>query len=127
MALSTNQNQLRKHGRCILRWRERLFHSLPERSALLWERVNLAAADYAEARLHRNYLRIRFEDLCAQPLETTVRILNFLEAPIDPEPIARAEIRSPETLGRWRTCSTKLISDIQRVAQTALGRFEYLA
>jgi len=127
MALSKNQNQLRKHGRCILRWRERLFHSLPERSALLWERVNLVAADYAEARLHHNYLRVRFEDLCAKPLEGTVRILNFLETPIDPEPIARTEIAPPKTLGRWRTCSPKLISEIERLAQAALRRFEYLA
>jgi hypothetical protein len=126
MALSRNQNQLRKHGCAVLRWRERLFHSLPERSALLWERVNLAAADYAEARLHHNYLRVRFEDLCVKPLETTVRILNFLDAPIDPAPIARAEIVPPKTLGRWRTCSAKLISDIERVAQAALRRFEYL-
>ena len=127
MALSKNQNQLRKHGRAVLRWRERLFYSVPARSALLWERVNLAAADYAEARLHHNYLQVRFEDLCAKPLEVTVRILNFLETPVDPEPIARTEIAPPKTLGRWRTCSPKLISEIERLAQAALRRFEYLA
>ena len=126
MALSKNQNQLRKHGRAVLHWRERLFHSVPERSALLWEKVNLCAADYAEMRLHDDYLRVRFEDLCVKPLETTVRILNFLDAPIDPEPIARTEIVPPKTLGRWRTCSAKLISDIEQVAQAALRRFEYL-
>src|SRR5204862_950153 len=86
MALSQNQNQIRKHGPAVLRWRERLFRSQPERSVLLWERVNSQAADYGESSVRENYLRVRFEDLCAKPLETTVQILNFLEAMIDPEP-----------------------------------------
>ncbi len=126
MALSPNQNQLRKHGRAALRWRERLFRSIPERSALLWEKINLRAADYAEARLRENYLRVRFEDLCAEPLETTVRIVNFLEAPIDPAPIAQTEITAPKTLGRWRDCSPRIISRLETLAATSLRRFGYL-
>ena len=126
MALSPNQNQLRKHGRAALRWRERLFRSIPERSALLWEKINLRAADYAEARLRGNYLLVRFEDLCAEPLETTARIVNFLEAPIDPAPIAQTEITAPKTLGRWRDCSPRIVSRLETLAAASLRRFGYL-
>src|SRR6266705_5289509 len=105
MALSPNQNQLRKHGRAVLRWGERLFHSISERSALLWEKVNLRAADYGKTRLRESYLRVRFEDLCAKPLQTTAQILNFLEAAVDPEPIIWTKMPPPRSLGRWKTCS----------------------
>jgi Sulfotransferase family len=126
MALSSNQNQVRKHGRAVLRYHERLFRSLPERSALLWDRVNLRAADYAESKLHENYLCVRFEDLCAKPLETVAHILNFLELAIDPEPIARAEIVPPRTLGRWRNGSPKVISRVEMLAKASLQKFRYL-
>jgi Sulfotransferase family len=126
MAFSKNQNQLRKHGGAVLSWREHLFYSLPVRSALLWDQVNLRAADYADVNLHQNYLRVRFEDLCAKPFEKTAEILNFLEAPIDPEPIARAEISPPASLGRWRKYSPRIISKIEALAATSLRRFGYL-
>ncbi len=56
MALSSNQNQLRKHGGAILTWNERFFRSKPERSLLLWARVNLHAAEFGESNLRENYL-----------------------------------------------------------------------
>src|SRR5437660_9438286 len=126
MALSQNQNQLRKHGRAVLGWRERLFRSTPERSVLLWEKVNSQAADYGKTSLRESYLRVRFEDLCAKPLDTTAQILNFLEAAVDPEPITRAEITPPRSLGRWKTCSPAIISKLEATAATSLHRFGYL-
>ncbi len=126
MALSSNQNQLRKHAAAVLTWRERLFHSTAERSILLWGKINLAAADFGESRMAENYLRVRFEDLCGAPLETVTRIVNFLEAPIDPEPIARTEITPPKSLGRWRDCSPRILAKLERTGATALRRFGYL-
>ena len=126
MALSQNQNQIRKHGPAVLSWGERLFRSVPERSVLLWEKVNSHAADYGETSLRQNYLRVRFEDLCAKPLETTVQILNFLEATIDPEPVARAEITPPGSLGRWQAASSQIVSKLEATAATSLRRFGYL-
>lgn len=125
MALSSNQNQLRKHGHAVLSLRERLFHSTAERSILLWQKINLLAADFGESRMPENYLRVRFEDLCAAPVETVTRILNFLEAPIDPEPIARAEITPPKSLGRWRECSPRVIAKLERAGVAGLRRFGY--
>jgi hypothetical protein len=126
MALSPNQNQLRKHGNAVLSLRERFFHSTAERSMLLWDRVNIAAADFGEVQLRENYLRVRFEDLCNEPLATTTRILNFLEAQVDPEPIARAEIAPPESLARWRNCSPRIISKLEHAGAAGLRRFSYL-
>jgi len=110
----------------VLSWGERLFGSIPERSVLLWEKVNSQAADYGATSLRQNYLRVRFEDLCAKPLETTAQILNFLEAAVDPEPITRAEITPPRSLGRWKTCSPAIISKLEATAATSLHRFGYL-
>jgi sulfotransferase family protein len=126
MALSRNQNQIRKHGPAVLSWAERLFGSVPERSVLMWERVNSHAADYGASILRENYLRVRFEDLCAKPLETTARILGFLESTIDPEPIARAEITPPGSLGRWQTCPPQIVSKLEAAAASSLRRFGYL-
>ena len=126
MALSLNQNQLRKHGAAVLSVRERLFHSTAERSILLWQKINLRAVDFGESRMPENYLLVRFEDLCRAPLETVIGILNFLKTSIDPEPIARKEITPPKTLGRWRECSRRTISKLQAAGTAGLRRFGYL-
>lgn len=125
MALSRNQNQLRKHGEAVLSFSERLFRSTAERSILLWDRVNLAAADFGESHMRGNYLRVRFEDLCSEPLETTARIINFLGATIAPGPIAISEITPPKSLGRWRDCSPRVISKLERAGGNALRRLGY--
>ena len=126
MALSPNQNQLRKHGAAVLTFAERLFRSTSERSMLLWEKVNLGAADFGESRMRENYLRVRFEDLCAAPLETTAQIVNFLEVAIDPGPIANSEIIPPKTLGRWRERKPRNIAKLERSGGPALREFGYL-
>ena len=125
MALSSNQNQLRKHGAAVLSWRERLLNSTAERSILLWQKVNLRAADFGEFQMPQNYLCVRFEDLCREPIETVTRIANFLEAKIDIETIARNEITPPQTLGRWRDRSPRLIAKLERAGAEGLRRFGY--
>jgi hypothetical protein len=127
MALSRNQNQLNKHGAAVLGWSERLFRSKPERSLLLWERVNLHAAELGESKLHQDYLRVRFEDLCEKPVETTADVIKFLGARIDPEAIARAEIAPPSTLQRWRTYPPDLIAKLEQLGGKSLRKFGYLA
>ena len=126
MAFSKNQNQLRKHGRAVLRWRERWFHSEPVRSVLLWSHVNLGAAEFGETRLAENYLAVRFEDLCSSPVETTARIMRFLQADLDAKAIAHAEISPPSSIGRWQKQPAALVSRLERAAAVALRRFGYL-
>lgn len=127
MVLSPNQNQLRKHGVAVLPWRDRWFRSTPERGLILWETVNLRAAELGESDLRENYLLVRFEDLCGKPVETTAHIMNFLGARVDPEPVARAEISPPSTLQRWRSYPTPLIAKLDELGRNSLRKFGYLA
>ena len=127
MVLSPNQNQSRKHAAAVLNWSERVFRPAPERAMLLWERANLHAAEFGESNLRDNYLRVRFEDLCARPIETTAQIMNFLGARVDPEPIARSEISPPATLQRWQKYPPRLIEKLERLGAASLRKFEYLA
>lgn len=124
MAFSDNQQQLKKHGSAIFRdgrpsWRR------PIRSIALWNRVNLQAADLGERELGSRYLRVRFEDLCAEPGGTVGRIFDFFELKGDAEAIARAEVRPPETLGRWQEEGKRLIAELEREGGAALARFGY--
>jgi hypothetical protein len=126
MAVSKNQNQLHKHGAQVLSWRERYFKSEPLRSILLWAKVNLRAAEFGDTNLRENYLAVRFEDLCGAPVETTTRILRFLNVDLEAEPIARTEIAVPSSIGRWRKQPSRFISKMTAAARPALEKFGYL-
>lgn len=124
MAFSENQQQLKKHGAAVLdadlRWRRR-----PLRSVALWARVNGGAADYGERELGDRYLRVRFEDLCAQPGPTARRILDFFGLDGDAEAIGNAEVRPPKTLARWKTKGSRTVRTLERFGEPALSRFGY--
>src|SRR3954466_5289378 len=91
--------QLRKHGEAQL---PDAGESQALRSIALWSDVNLRAADYGEDELGDRYLRLRFEDLCAEPAAGVDRILRFFGLEGDIERIAAEEVRHPGTFGRWR-------------------------
>lgn len=127
MALSANQNQLEKHGRYVLgRYGELpLFLG----SMVLWARVNRAAAVYGERYLGQGYLRVRFEDLCSEPVRSVGEMLRFLDgAPASLERLqaAVAEVEVPSTIGRWRTRSAAEVFALGQVGAKALRRFGYL-
>lgn len=124
MAFSDNQQQLKKHGDTVLGRGSRF--KRPLRSMTLWSLVNTSAADYGEQRMGSRYLRVRFEDLCAEPVETVTRIYGFFGLEGDIE-AAAAEVRPPDTLGRWRSARPKTLAEIQEVGAAALERFGYLA
>ncbi len=124
MALSENQNQLVKHGSVVLggarvSWRR------PVRSIALWSRANCAAADYCERELGDAYLRVRFEDLCAEPAATIAAILGLFGLEGDAERMADA-VRPPATLGRWQKKSRRLVEQLEQVGGEGLRRFGYL-
>lgn len=124
MAFSDNQKQLEKHGKAVFAdrwpsWRR------PIRSIGLWNRVNLAAARFGEQVLGDQYLRVRFEDLCTEPAATVGRILDFLQLEGDAAEIAGAEVRPPESLGRWRHEGKRLVGALERNAQDGLQKFGY--
>ncbi len=125
MAFSDNKNQVRKHGDALL---GELAADLPEpvRAAALWNKINLAAADYGEQQLGDCYLRVSFEQLCERPEETIARIFAFLDVP-DPSRAAAvaAEVTPSTSIGRWRHQEPMLIQQIESVAHEGLKRFGY--
>lgn len=125
MAFSQNQNQLRKHGRTLLSWRERLA-SRPVRSITLWSRINQIAADYGESIMKEQYFQIRFEDLCASPVPITEQIFNFVGLTGDVKQIASDEVKPPQTSGRWRLKDEKIIRKLHQAGELELLRFGYL-
>lgn len=127
MAFSANQNQLRKHGPAVLR-QELQDAPQPVRSALLWARINCEAASYGEARMPDRYLRVRFENLCSDPVSTITEILCFLGVEnTRPDDQMLREVAPPESIGRWRKMADPSIMDsIYSVASGALQHFGYL-
>lgn len=121
MAFSDNQVQLRKHGAAVLGAAE----PTPLRSIELWSGVNLRAADYGERELGACYMRVRFEDLCADPHAVTAAVLGFFGLDGDAERIAREEVSPPQTLGRWQDEDEATIAGLEAAAGEALRRFGY--
>jgi hypothetical protein len=119
MALSSNQVQLRKHGDAVLG-----AGAEPEalRSIALWRAINLRAAETGE-RMGDRYLRLRFEDLCAEPERRVAEVLRFFGLEGDAERIAAEEVQAPPSLGRWR--DSDLRAALTERAADALARFGY--
>jgi Sulfotransferase family len=124
MAFSENQQQLKKHGDTVLSGDDAKGKQ-PLRSIRLWSKVNTTAADFGEQHMPGRYLRIRFEDLCAQPAETVARIYEFFGLEGDVEQAA-AEVRPPDSLGRWQKQRRKTVDQLHELASPALERFGYL-
>jgi hypothetical protein len=125
MALSPTQVQFTKFGRAILTNRE-VRMPRPWSSILVWDRANSAAADYGEQCLADRYLRVRYEDVCAEPVELTKRILRFLELDGDAEAIAGTEVSPPSSIGRWQGMEWLDRHTIELLAGRTLERFGYL-
>lgn len=123
MAYSRNQRQLAMFGNTLL-GPEVEFDS-PAASIALWSEANLTAARYGEEELGDRYLRIRFEDLCADPEPVIARMLAFLELEGDPAELV-SEVQAPTTLGRWQKEDPAVVAELERIAQPALQRFGYL-
>ncbi len=124
MAFSENQQQLKKHSSAVLTPEEN-DQATPLRSIVLWSRANTWAADFGERQMSGRYLRLRFEDLCAEPVETVARIYRFFGIDGDGEQAA-TEVRAPKSLGRWRRGRRKTVGKLHELGRPALERFGYL-
>jgi GT2 family glycosyltransferase len=122
MALSENQTQLRKHGDAVLGPSD---EPVELRSISLWREVNTGAADFGERELGDCYVRLRFEDLCAEPAGRVAEVLRFFGLEGDAERIAAEEVRVPAGLGRWREADPETVRALEQRAGDALRRFGY--
>jgi hypothetical protein len=125
MAFSTNQNQLNQYGDLMVP-SELAGWPRPVRSIALWSRINRWAADYGESRMRGQYLRVRFEDLCAEPVAQVRRVFDFLGLEGDPAAAARSELAPPESIGRWRGEDPEILGALHEHGGAALRRFGYL-
>jgi hypothetical protein len=97
---------------------------------LLWSRANLAAAAYGERYLGRQYLRVRFEDLCRHPAERIAQIFEFVgTGPDSADRLANAatEVDLPKTIGRWRSARAFVRYPLHCLAANGLARLGYTA
>jgi hypothetical protein len=127
MATSENQNQPRKHYEAL--FGEALDETDPGGSIQLWAAANLAIAQWGEKHLESHYLRIRFEDLCADPIKRVGAILNFAgfeAAAADMiRDIATEFVTPPASLGRWRKLDAPVADMLTRRGLDALQHFDY--
>jgi Sulfotransferase family len=125
MAFSSIRAPLRNHGPAVLEPAEQsLPHAL--RAIVLWERVNVRAADYGEQRLGSRYLRVRFEDLCRDPVAGIRRILDFFGLPAMAEDLTQF-VETPVSMGRFRAENPRLVARLEDAGGAALARFGYAA
>ena len=124
MAFSKNQNQLNWHGRAVL-GDDLEKAKTPTRSIALWNRVNLAAADYGERHARAALPPRAFRRPLCRAARNGRSIFEFLGLEGDVEEAA-AEVRPPKTLGRWQKRRPKVIEELTETARPALDRFGYL-
>jgi hypothetical protein len=127
MAYSRNQNQVRAHGRKLLGRADRELPR-PLTSVIFWARVNLGAANYGTRFLGANYLRLRYEDVCADPGRAAVELVDFLGCPVSREKmreIAAEVVHASASIGRWKEQSPAEIAELERVGGDALRAFGY--
>ena len=120
MAASANQNQLEQHGRAAL-GKEYDGLSLAVRSALLWKKVNEAAANYGRSMPGRYFL-LRYEDVCADPARTMAPVAASLGLSIPTggwrEPVV-------PTAHRWAGLDPATLGELKSRVRDALERFGY--
>lgn len=95
------------------------------KAAMLWDVPNRLAADFGQQRFGDRYLRLSFEQVCAEPDEAAARLSSFVGG----EPIESGRLRSivdpPASLGRWRQAEPALLAEVEAAAVGGLRRFGY--
>ena len=98
---------------------------LPLQLAHFWAYLNQNVATEASAALGSRYLRIRLEDLCADPQAGVQQIVEWLGATeVDLASIASL-VRAPDSLGRWRETEPKMAAEIEAATRPTLRALGY--
>jgi hypothetical protein len=123
MALSGNQNQLRKHYSYY--FGKPLSDSLPVYSIELWQGVNIDAAHWAKAILQENYYRLKFEDLCTDPQNSISGLAKFLDGNWNVDTLAKL-VQTPDTVGRYLQLENAQRMKLERAGAEGLKYFGYV-
>lgn len=123
MALSDNQNQLNKHFAHLF---GRPYGADSEvESIRLWSRANCDVARWAARSLGPRYVRLRLEDLCAEPVRALGRLFYGLGMTADLHDVASC-VQAPPSLGRWREQPPGRIARIAEGGAEGLRAFGYV-
>jgi hypothetical protein len=128
MAFSKNQFQLDQvGGRYLIDLNHRLKDApRPVRSIALWSSININVSNYGAERLKDGYLSVRLEDLCADPTPTIRKIFSFLGVNDHRLTEAKAEVKTPYSLGRWKGIDPALLDKLHAEGEGGLKKFGYL-
>jgi len=124
MAFSRNTTQVDLYGDLIVPPTD-VWQSSAEKSMRFWAHSNLQTKQFAEATLAECYLRIRFEDLCADPETEIRRLFEWLDAGDEKAEAARDIVKAPNSIGRWRAANKSLVEKITTIGAAALDEFGY--
>jgi hypothetical protein len=98
-----------------------------EQMVLFWGRSNEAASEYGTRVMGGRYLRIRWEDLCRDPLTLTDAVYRFAGCTAgDVAEISRI-VRTPASMGRWQTFPESLRGAVEQRGRQWLQQFGYYA
>jgi len=88
-----------------------------------WIAATRRAVELGEGRLGDRFLFMRYDDLCRSPAEELGRLLQFAGVAQDDALVARLAtgVRSPDSLGRWRTHGRGAFTPAQRAAVESFG------
>lgn len=124
MAFASNTRQSDMYSDVVVPHRE-VGQNSAEKLMRFWAYSNLQAKDFAERTLLKRYFRIRLEDLCADPENEVRGLFNWLGAGDGRIEAARAIVKQPKSIGRWRTETESLLERITVIGAEALDAFGY--
>jgi hypothetical protein len=97
-----------------------------EKMILFWGRSNLAAMEFGETQLGDRYLRMKWEDLCTNPLARTRELLSFAGCSLDHTDDISKIVRKPSSMGRWETYPDEQKSRVISRGREWLSIFGYV-
>jgi len=127
MAFSQNQFQLETLGELYSPdLRSRLAGApKPVRSIAFWSQANLTIAHLGRQLLGPQYLRVRFEDVCATPTPVIRQVFDFLGTGSPNLEMALASVDASQSIGRWRSQPSVILEQLHREGEAGLREFGY--
>lgn len=99
----------------------------PERRMMrFWGESNRRVKEFGETALGDNYLRVRFEDICMNSEHETRRIIEFLGGPMEQLAEIAAIVRTPRSIGRWKTFDKEQVDPVVSDGEEYLREFGYV-
>jgi len=109
MAFSKNQDQLKNWGEYY--GVDKNECTTPKAAINYWYAANKKAISQGEELLGKNFLVIKFEELCINPVKIVSRILNFINIEKPDIDKLRQLIKKPETINRYKNNNLAIFNE----------------